>query len=139
MSPGGSGPGGSGPGNPDASPTHPALLSARVRVVADLTAEGLDVAPLVDVVDGCVRERRWWLDAWPGGADHVAGQVAQDVQEALLDDRGVRWPACPARHDDGTQPHVLHVLPDLGPDPHWVCEESGAALAPLGGLGTRLP
>jgi hypothetical protein len=29
----------------------------------------------------------------------------------------------------------LYVAPDIGgPDPHWVCEESGRVVAPLGGL-----
>ncbi|MEJ5946493.1 hypothetical protein WDZ17_14445 [Pseudokineococcus basanitobsidens] len=126
-----------GPG-PDAGPTHAALLAARALVVHDLAARGLDAAPVVDLVDARVRERRWWLDAWPEGAEHVAGQVAQDVQEALLDELGTRWPLCPLPHEDappsGREPHALHVLPDLGPDPHWVCEESGDALAPLGAL-----
>lgn len=123
--------GGPSPG----APTHPALLEARARVVHDLSAAGLGSAAHVDVVDACVRERRWWLDAWPGGAEHVAGQVAQDVQEALRDGPGLAWPRCPLPHaGDDVAPHVLHVLPDLGPDPHWVCEESGTATAPLGAL-----
>ncbi|MEJ5869410.1 hypothetical protein WDV85_16895 [Pseudokineococcus sp. 5B2Z-1] len=122
------------------TPTHPALLEARARVVHDLSAAGLGSAAHVDVVDACVRERRWWLDAWPGGAEHVAGQVAQDVQEALRDGSGLAWPPCPLPHArDDVQPHVLHVLPDLGPDPHWVCEESGTATAPLGALPAAGP
>jgi len=126
----------SGAGSPAGGATPAALLDARARVVHDLGARHLDAAVHVDVVDAAVRERRWWLEAWPEGAAHVAGQVAQDVQEALLDDHGVRWPLCALDHpdDDEPEPHVLHVLPDLGPDPHWVCEESGTAAAPLGGL-----
>lgn len=120
---------------PAGGATHTALLDARARVVHDLGAHGLDDAAHVDVVDAAVRERRWWLDAWPEGAEHVAGQVAQDVQESLLDEHGLPWPQCSLAHPDGDpEPHVLHVLPDLGPDPHWVCEESGTAAAPLGGL-----
>lgn len=120
-------------------PTPGALLDARARVVHDLAAHGLDAAAHVDAVDAALRERRWWLEAWPEGAEHVAGQVAQDVQESLADEHGVHWPRCSLAHpaDDGgpaPAPHVLHVLPDLGPDPHWVCEESGAAAAPLGAL-----
>ena len=121
---------------PSGGATHAALLDARARVVHDLGARGVDAAAHVDVVDDAVRERRWWLEAWPEGADHVAGQVAQDVQEALLDRHGLRWPLCASAHpdDDDPRPHVLHVLPDLGPDPHWVCEETATAAAPLGRL-----
>ncbi|WP_299040190.1 hypothetical protein [uncultured Pseudokineococcus sp.] len=123
-----------GPG-PAGGSTHAALLDARARVVHDLGAHGLDAPAHVDVVDVAVRERRWWLDAWPEGADHVAGQVAQDVQESLLDELGVHWPRCSLAHPgEEPDPHVLHVLPDLGPDPHWACEETGAAAAPLGAL-----
>jgi len=110
-----------------------ALLDARARVVHDLAVRGADTAPHVDAVDTAVRERRWWLEAWPAGAEHVAGQVAQDVQEALLEGHGVRWPRCTVCDD--TEPHELHVLPDLGPDPHWVCEASGLDGGPLGRLG----
>jgi hypothetical protein len=28
----------------------------------------------------------------------------------------------------------LAIEPELGPDPHWVCSESGAVIAPLGAL-----
>jgi hypothetical protein len=31
--------------------------------------------------------------------------------------------------------HALHIQPDLGgPDPYWVCEETGEPVAPLGNL-----
>jgi hypothetical protein len=68
----------------------------------------------------------------------VAGLVAQDVQDGLRDslpgdDPAGRWPVCD-RCDDAPV-HALHIEPDLGgPDPTWVCEESGQRVAPLGGL-----
>ncbi len=122
---------------PSPGTTPDPLLAARAVVVHDLTARGLGTAPLVDVVDAAAAARRWWLEAWPEGGAHVAGQVAQDVQETLLDDHGVRWPSCP-RPPGCTAPdtHVLAVLPDLGPDPHWVCESAAADVAPLGALPT---
>ena len=73
------------------------------------------------------------LDQWPAGVQYVAGLVAQDVQDALFETVG-RWPLC---HDcDPSAPeHSLFIQPDLGgPDPVWVCEESGDVIAPLGGL-----
>ena len=30
--------------------------------------------------------------------------------------------------------HELRVTPDLGEDPHWVCEEGGVVVAPVGAL-----
>ena len=56
--------------------------------------------------------------------------MAQDLQERLLDEAGRRWPECPLH--DGT--HELRIDPDLGPDPHWVCEDAGEVVAPLGQL-----
>ena len=106
---------------PSPGTTPDPLLAARALVVHDLTARGLGTAALVD----------------PKGGTHVAGQVAQDVQEALLDDHGVRWPSCPRPAGcTAPEPHVLAVLPDLGPDPHWVCESAAADVAPLGALPT---
>jgi hypothetical protein len=32
-------------------------------------------------------------------------------------------------------PHALYIHPELGgPDPRWVCENSGITVAPLGSL-----
>jgi hypothetical protein len=37
--------------------------------------------------------------------------------------------------DEDAPEHTLHIQPDLGgPDPYWVCEESGQPVAPLGSL-----
>jgi hypothetical protein len=81
-----------------------------------------------------VSGRRWWLGQWPDGAAYVPGLVAQDVQDALMETFG-RWPLCP----QCAEPHALAVEPDLGPDPHWVCEARGEAIAPVGALGPRPP
>ena len=44
----------------------------------------------------------------------------------------VRWCDAPAEHS-------LYIEPDLGgPEPTWVCEESGQSMAPLGQLRTRI-
>src|SRR5215218_6636399 len=112
-----------------------ALLQARARVVHDLAARGLDTAECVSVADAAVSSRRWWADQWPDGAPFLACLVAQDVQEALFDAAG-RWPLCTADHagDDDVPEHELRVTPDLGEDPHWVCEESGVVVARVGDL-----
>ena len=55
------------------------------------------------------------------------------MQDALFETVG-RWPLC---RECGSKapPHSLYIQPDLGgPDPVWVCEESGDVGAPLGGL-----
>ena len=59
---------------------------------------GLDTAATVSVVDEVVTARQWWVDEWPDGAAFVTCLVAQDVQEALLDQVG-RWPLCSVVHD----------------------------------------
>jgi hypothetical protein len=112
-----------------------ALLEARARVLHDLAARGLDNPATVSVVDDVLTARRWWVDQWPDGAPFVACLVAQDVQEALLEQVG-RWPLCSATHDPDDEPaeHELRVSPDLGEDPHWVCEEVGVVVAPVGAL-----
>ena len=111
------------------------LMAARARVGHDLVATGLATAAVVSTVEDAVAERAWWVQQWPDGTRYVAGQVAQDVQEALLEQHGLRWPPCPGppacEHPD---PHELRITPDLGEDPQWVCEESALAVAPLGGL-----
>jgi len=113
-----------------------ALFAARARVLRDLAAYGFDTAPSVSLLDDVLTSRRWWLDQWPAGAAYVACLVAQDVQEALLESVG-RWPLCDRTHidiEDGAVPHELRVAPDLGEDPHWVCEEDGTVVAPVGHL-----
>lgn len=100
-------------------------------MLADLTARDVAQAQIVSLVEDAVSRRRWWLEQWPEGAEFVAGLVAQDVQDALLETYG-RWPLCP----DCDEPHALAVEPELGPDPHWVCEARGAVVAPVGALGT---
>ncbi len=115
-----------------------ALLEARARVLHDLVACGLDTATTVSVVDEVVTARQWWVDEWPDGAAFVTCLVAQDVQEALLESVG-RWPLCARPHidpDDVVAPHELRVAPDLGEDPHWVCEEDGTVVASVGALAT---
>lgn len=107
------------------------LLAARAMVLHDLAVCALATPQIVSLVEDAAAARRWWVREWPQGADYVAGQVAQDVQEALLETVG-RWPACP-RHADGDA-HELRIAPDLGPDPHWVCEPDGVSVAPLGAL-----
>lgn len=116
---------------------HQLFLAARARVLADLSTGGRATAELVSVLEDAVESRRWWAEQWPEGAMYVAGLVAQDVQDAALD-TGVRWPVCPVC--DGGAEHALHIHPDLGgPDPVWVCEESGHAVAQLGRLSLSGP
>jgi hypothetical protein len=112
---------------------HQLLLSARARVLADLEARQQATAPAVSLLEDAVEARRWWAEQWIEGAPYVAGLVAQDVQDQLFD-QGARWPVC---HECRDAPlHSLHIQPDLGgPDPVWVCEESGRAVADLGRLG----
>lgn len=101
-------------------------------VLRDLSTRQLDVPAAVDVLDAAVSERRWWVEQWPAGADYVAGQLAQDVQERLLDSGLGRWPLCTSC--DETAVHELHIQPELGPDPHWTCEKAGITVAALGSL-----
>jgi hypothetical protein len=107
------------------------LLNARALVLRDLAAQGLVDAHTVSVVEDCVAQRRWWLSQWQAGASYIDGLVAQDVQDALFDEAR-RWPVC-ADCPDPVE-HSLSIEPELGPDPHWVCSESGVVIAPLGGL-----
>ena len=113
-------------------PTNDQALQARALVLRDMTATGVARPEAVSMLEDAVSQRRWWAEEWPEGAAYVAGLVAQDVQDALLDRVG-RWPLCLACDDD--DPHALYVHPEIGgPDPVWVCEESGDVVAPLGGL-----
>ncbi|WP_129308402.1 hypothetical protein [Streptomyces sp. L2] len=113
------------------SPLEQALHAARALVLADLVAGEVAEADVVSLVEESVTHRRWWVEQWPEGAAFVAGLVAQDVQDALLERRG-RWPLCPVCPTD---PHALDVEPELGPDPHWVCGKAGVKVAAVGSLG----
>ncbi|KOG33984.1 hypothetical protein [Streptomyces resistomycificus] len=115
------------------SPLEQALHAARALVLADLAAGEVAAADVVSMVEDSVVQRRWWVEQWPEGVAFVAGLVAQDVQDAILERSG-RWPLCPVC---GTgQPHALEVEPELGPDPHWVCHEAGVKVAAVGALGS---
>lgn len=114
--------------------TDDALLDARARVLADLTATGTADASSVSALEQVLAERRWWADEWPEGATYLAGQVAQDVQDALLDTGIARWPLCRLCDADDEPDHELRITPELGPDPAWICEKSGTVAAPLGAL-----
>ncbi len=118
------------------TPADP-MLAARALVLRDLQATRCADAHAVSLLEEAVSQRRWWVEQWPEGVDYAAGLVAQDVQDALLSLVG-RWPLCPTcvESDGGGATHALYVDPDLGgPDPCWVCEESGSMIAPLGHLG----
>ncbi len=114
------------------------IYTARAQVLADLAARALDTPASVTLLEDACSERRWWLAQWAEGAPYIAGLIAQDVQDALADQfgrdqRDGLWPVC-TRCERGPV-HALHVDPDLGgPDPQWVCEESGTTVAPLGRL-----
>ena len=110
-------------------------LQARALVLHDLEATGVADPDVVSLLEESVSQRRWWAQEWPEGTAYVAGLVAQDVQDGLLDRVG-RWPLCRSCDDD--DPHALYVHPEIGgPDPTWVCERSGTPVAPLGELDPR--
>src|SRR6476469_5374396 len=100
-----------------------ARLPARPLVVHDLEATSPANPPSVSALEASGTARRWWAAQWEEGKQYVAGLIAQDVQDALLEDSG-RWPLCHAC--DELDPHALYIHPELGgPDPTWVCENSG--------------
>ena len=108
-----------------------ALLRARAQVLHDLEATGVADAATVSTLEEVVAGRRWWVTEWDQAPAYVAGLVAQELQDRLLEERG-RWPLC-TRCEDAA--HALYIHPDLGgPDPVWVCEETGQEVAPLGSL-----
>ena len=115
------------------------IFDARASVLADLQARGVANAVTVSALDEACSQRRWWLEQWAEGVDYVGGLIAQDVQDALVDlhgrtDLAGLWPVC--RQCGDAPLHALHIEPDLGgPDPTWVCEESGTVVAQLGQLG----
>ncbi|WP_406285557.1 hypothetical protein [Embleya sp. NBC_00896] len=109
-------------------PTDVALLTARSLVLADLRVHDVETPETVTVVEHALVERKWWVEQWPEGAAYVPGLIGQDVQEALAE-QGTMWPRCPLHGD-----HPLYIEPELGEDPHWVCEKDAVAVAALGGL-----
>jgi hypothetical protein len=112
------------------------LPDARARVLADLQATGFATSLTVSLLEDVVEQRRWWAAQWPEGREYVAGLVAQDLQDALLDLVG-RWPVCSACPD--LPEHALYIHPELGgPDPTWVCEESAIDMAELGRLAPQM-
>lgn len=115
------------------SPLEQVLHMARALVLADLVAGDVAEADVVSLVEESVCQRRWWVQQWPDGADYVAGLVAQDVQDALLERYG-RWPLCPVCGSG--DPHALDVEPELGADPHWVCHKVGVKVAAVGTLAS---
>jgi hypothetical protein len=110
-----------------------ALITARALVLHDLEVTRAADPATVSALEEAVTTRRWWTSQWEEGKAYVAGLVAQDVQDALLERVG-RWPLCPVCDGD-LEPHALYIHPELGgPDPTWVCEASGTTVAPLGRL-----
>jgi hypothetical protein len=106
-----------------------ALLRARALVLHDLEATGVADAATVSLLEEVVAARRWWVSSWDEAPQYVAGLVAQDLQDRLLEIHG-RWPLCPDCED---ATHALYVHPDLGgPDPVWACEQTARDVAPLG-------
>ena len=109
-----------------------ALMSARALVLHDLEMTRAADPDSVSLLEEAVATRRWWASQWEEGKEYVAGLIAQDLQDALLDKVG-RWPVCHVC--DGLDPHALYIHPELGgPDPTWVCERAGTAISPLGAL-----
>jgi hypothetical protein len=115
------------------NPLELTLHTARARVLADLAAGEVAAPDVVSMVEDSVVQRRWWVEQWPEGAEFVAGLIAQDVQDALLEQYG-RWPLCPVCGSG--DPHALEVEPELGPDPHWVCHKAGVKVAAVGSLAS---
>ncbi len=114
---------------------HRLFLAARALVRAVRAATRAATPEVVSALEDAVASRQWWAEQWPEGEVYVAGLVAQDVQDAAFD-VGLRWPVCHTCQD--APEHSLHIQPDLGgPDPMWVCEESGTPVAELGRLSSR--
>jgi len=109
-------------------------MSARALVLHDLEMTRAASPESVSMLEEAVATRRWWASQWEQGKEYVAGLIAQDLQDALLDKVG-RWPLCTACGDPDVDPHALYIHPELGgPDPTWVCETAGTTVAPLGEL-----
>ncbi|MCZ3386006.1 MAG: hypothetical protein LH630_03350 [Actinomycetia bacterium] len=105
-----------------------ALADARARVLHDLSATLPTTPAVIDALDAAISDRREWVEPWPAGASYLACLVAQDVQEAIAPSVG-RWPRCRINGD-----HTLHIEPDLGEDPRWVCEDCSGVVAAVGEL-----
>ncbi|MEY9962876.1 hypothetical protein ABIA33_000902 [Streptacidiphilus sp. MAP12-16] len=116
----------------DADTLEAVLHTARAGVLRDLTARDVADAAVVSMLEDAVAQRRWWVEQWPEGAEYLLGLVAQDIQDALLEAYG-RWPLCGSCAADG-ELHALAVEPELGADPHWVCEKAGVVVAAVGEL-----
>ena len=81
--------------------------------------------------------RRWWASQWEEGKQYVAGLIAQDVQDALLEEAG-RWPLC--RACDELDPHALYIHPELGgPDPDLGLRELRHRRRPAGRAAAAEP
>jgi hypothetical protein len=105
------------------------LAEAATAAQHDLAVTGTWTDATEAAVAASVESRRWWLEQWPAGGEHLLGLVAQDVQEWVHDHVDSDWPTCPEHLD-----HALFVEPDLGPDPFWVCHQTGLPLAGVGQL-----
>jgi hypothetical protein len=111
--------------------TDDEVMRARALVLRDLESTGIADPTVVSLLEEAVASRRWWVTQWEKGTEYVAGLVAQDVQDELLETHG-RWPLC-TTCEDAT--HALYIHPEIGgPDPVWMCESSGVVVAPLGSL-----
>lgn len=86
------------------------------------------------LLDAALQQRRWWVEQWPGGIEHVPGLLAQDVQEAIHAGHDPLWPRCTESTCPAVLLHALFVEPDLGPDPFWTCHRTGLPVAPVGSL-----
>lgn len=106
-----------------------AIAVAEAALRADLHATACWTPSTERLLGTALAARRSWAEAWPEGAEHVPGLVAQDVQEAVHANVDPHWPVC-AEHAD----HALVIEPDLGPDPFWVCEVTGLPVAAIGTL-----
>lgn len=106
-----------------------ALAAAATGVRRDLERTGRCRRRALRALEESLAHRQWWVSAWPEGADHLPGLVAQDVQEAVQAQLDAHWPPCPEHRD-----HALFVEPDLGPDAFWVCHRTGLPVATIGGL-----
>ncbi len=105
-----------------------ALARARSQLLNDLSATIRTTPDVIDALDDAIQERRSWAQPWPEGAAFLTCLLAQDLQEALAGVVG-RWPSCRMNGE-----HQLHVEPDLGEDPQWVCEDCAVVAAPVGNL-----
>ena len=105
-----------------------ALADARARLLHDLSATTQTTPSVVNALEDVLQQRREWARPWPDGAAFITCLAAQDLQEELEGMHGP-WPMC---RFDGS--HRLHVEPDLGEDPRWVCEDCAAVVAPVGEL-----